>query len=115
MLCFFRCKKDIRLENTRKRKHEERNSDGEKEKWEKFINQKQLEVWRRPVDTTGLFEYKGITRCCLLLSLLFSDSCVKRDLSRKKKDSSRNYKSCACIERLVSQEVREDWSPTFKQ
>ncbi|KAJ7379089.1 StAR- lipid transfer protein 7, mitochondrial [Desmophyllum pertusum] len=54
----YRCKKDIRLENTRKRKHEERNSDGEKEKWEKFINQKQLEVWRRPVDTTGLFEYK---------------------------------------------------------
>ncbi len=59
LLFTFRCKKDIRLENTRKRKHEKENSDSEK--WEKFVNQKQLEVWRRPVNTTGLFEYRGIT------------------------------------------------------
>lgn len=48
------------MENTKKRKHEEENSNGEK--WEQFINQKQLEVWRRPVDTTGLFEYKGMSK-----------------------------------------------------
>jgi len=48
------------LENTKKRKHEKGNSNGEK--WEKFINQKQLEVWRRPVDATGLFEYKGMSK-----------------------------------------------------
>lgn len=51
----YRCKRDIRLEN-KKRKHEKENSNAEE--WEKFINQKQLEVWRRPVDVTGLFEYK---------------------------------------------------------
>lgn len=53
-LClFFRCKK----ENSRKRKSDKINSD--KEEWEHFINQHQLEVWRRPIDTTGLYEYKG--------------------------------------------------------
>lgn len=53
-LClFFRCKKD----NSRKRKSDKINSD--KEEWEHFINQHQLEVWRRPIDTTGLYEYKG--------------------------------------------------------
>lgn len=53
-LClFFRCKKD----NSRKRKSDKINSD--KEEWEHFINQNQLEVWRRPIDTTGLYEYKG--------------------------------------------------------
>lgn len=54
LLClFFRCKK----ENSRKRKSDKINSD--KEEWEHFINQHQLEVWRRPIDTTGLYEYKG--------------------------------------------------------
>lgn len=48
----FRCKKD----NSRKRKSDKINSD--KEEWEHFINQHQLEVWRRPIDTTGLYEYK---------------------------------------------------------
>lgn len=59
-----RCKRDIRLEN-KKRKREKENSNGEE--WEKFINQKQLEVWRRPVNVTGLFEYKGMSELCSLL------------------------------------------------
>lgn len=54
----LRCKRDIRLEN-KKRKREKENSNAEE--WEKFINQKQLEVWRRPVNVTGLFEYKGMS------------------------------------------------------
>jgi len=54
---YFRCIKDISLHKTKKRRHNERESD-EKE-WEQFINQKLLEVWRRPVDSTGLYEYKG--------------------------------------------------------
>ena len=53
------------MENTKKRKHEKENSRGEK--WEKFINQKELEVWRRPVDTTGLFEYKGISKSLFVI------------------------------------------------
>ena len=46
------------LAKARKRKHKEGDSD--RVEWEKFINQKLLEVWRRPIDSTGLYEYKGI-------------------------------------------------------
>ena len=60
------------MQNSKKRKHEKETS-GE-EKWEKFINQKELEVWRRPVDTTGLFEYKGMSRSfVVIINMLFSD------------------------------------------
>lgn len=50
----YRCKKDIRVGKKKRKK-------GDKlfqEEWEQFINQKFLEVWRRPVDSTGLYEYK---------------------------------------------------------
>ena len=54
----IRCKKNITLDKTRKkRKHKE--GANEREEWEQFIDQKLLEVWRRPVDSSGLYEYKG--------------------------------------------------------
>ena len=31
-----------------------------KEVWEEFIRQEQLKVWRRQIDTSGLYEYKGM-------------------------------------------------------
>ena len=62
MLIFFsdfliRCKKNITLDKTKKREHKEGASD--RDEWEQFIDQKLLEVWRRPVDSSGLYEYKG--------------------------------------------------------
>lgn len=54
----IRCKKNITLDKTKKRKHKEGASD--RDEWEQFIDQKLLEVWRRPVDSSGLYEYKGI-------------------------------------------------------
>ena len=50
-----RCKREIRVD--KKMKGEELNHE-----WEQFINKKLLEVWRRPVDSCGLYEYKGMHR-----------------------------------------------------
>ena len=56
----LRCKKNIILDKKRKRRHKEKGTDNKG--WEQFINQKLLEVWRRPVDSSGLYEYKGIIK-----------------------------------------------------
>ena len=56
----LRCKKNIILDKKRKRRHKEKGTDNKE--WEQFINQKLLEVWRRPVDSSGLYEYKGIIK-----------------------------------------------------
>lgn len=52
----YRCKKNVILDKKRKRRHKEKGTDNKE--WEQFINQKLLEVWRRPVDSSGLYEYK---------------------------------------------------------
>ena len=48
-----RCKREIRVDKKMK-------GDKINHEWEQFINKKLLEVWRRPVDSCGLYEYKGM-------------------------------------------------------
>ena len=57
----FRCVQDFVSEKERRRKDSERYKEcgTANEDWEKFIQQKQLQVWRRPQHTSGLYEYKG--------------------------------------------------------
>ena len=45
-----RCKREIRVDKKMK-------GDKINHEWEQFINKKLLEVWRRPVDSCGLYEY----------------------------------------------------------
>lgn len=47
----YRCKREIRVDKKMK-------GDKINHEWEQFINKKLLEVWRRPVDSCGLYEYK---------------------------------------------------------
>ena len=91
-LClFFRCKKD----NSRKRKSDKINSD--KEEWEHFINQHQLEVWRRPIDTTGLYEYKvrTVTRHINVNYLLFLLSELRNYFTKKLATIDTNVHECS--------------------
>ena len=59
------------LDKARKRRHKKVESDGKE--WEQFLNQKLLEVWRRPVDTSGLYEYKGTVLSTCLKNVVTSD------------------------------------------
>ena len=57
---FFRCAQDFVTEKDHRRKESERyKSESRCEEWEKFLQQKQLQVWRRPSQSAGLYEYKG--------------------------------------------------------
>lgn len=52
----YRCKKNIRLAKKKRRK--QKGGGDDEVEWEKFLNQKLLEVWRRPINSSGLYEYK---------------------------------------------------------
>lgn len=55
-----RCAQDFVTEKEHRRKESERykESESRNEEWEKFLQQKQLQVWRRPRHSNGLYEYK---------------------------------------------------------
>lgn len=68
-----RCKKNIRLAKKKRRK--QKGGGDDEVEWEKFLNQKLLEVWRRPINSSGLYEYKG-TVIGIKINVLFKISSV---------------------------------------
>ena len=63
MFCFGSGTYDFITDKTGKKK--ERNGrkapEGRHDEWEKLYEQKDLRVWRKPVNSNGLYEYKGIS------------------------------------------------------